>query len=178
VHPAAKESWSDNDSSCVLAITAGGTRALLTGDIERAAEERLLTHADFTQADIVVVPHHGSRSSSTEAFVTRVSAKFAIVSAGAANRWHFPHDVVVARWCAAGARVLGSAEWGAITIAVDSARGVTGVRSHRLEQRRYWHAPSPQAGQPRCADTGTGAGAVYAPRTVQYDPPQFPNIYH
>jgi competence protein ComEC len=163
LHPGAKETWSDNDSSCVLAITAGRTRALLTGDIERAAEERLLTHADFTQADIIVVPHHGSRSSSTEAFVTRASAKFAIVSAGAANRWHFPHDVVVARWCAAGTRVLGSAEWGAITIAVDSARGVTGVRSHRLERRRYWHAFSAQAGQPRCRDTGTGQALFMRP---------------
>ena len=47
-----------------------------------------------------------------------------------------------------------------------------------FEQRRYWHAPSPRAGHSRCPDTGTGAGAVYAPRTVKYDPPQFLTIYH
>ena len=147
LHPTAQGSWSDNDSSCVLSIAAGGVRALLTGDIERAAEEQLLARAALPRADVVVVPHHGSRSSSSEAFVSGAQAKVAIVSAGAANRWRFPHDVVVRRWCAAGAQVITSADWGAITITIDPAAGVTAARSHRLEQRRYWHAQTLEAGR-------------------------------
>jgi competence protein ComEC len=163
LHPAADETWSDNDSSCVLSIAAGDTRALLTGDIEHAAEERLVMRADLARADIVVVPHHGSRSSSSEAFVSRVQARVAMVSAGAGNRWRFPHEVVVERWCQSGAEVISSADWGAITIAADSGRGLTGARSQRLEQRRYWQAPSPLAGRSRCLGAPEGAKAVYAP---------------
>lgn len=119
--------------------------------------------ADLARTDIVVVPHHGSRSSSSEAFVSRVQPRVAIVSAGAGNRWHFPHEVVVERWCRSGAEVISSADWGAITIAADSGRGLTGARSQRLEQRRYWQAPSPLAGRSRCLGAPGPAKAVYAP---------------
>jgi competence protein ComEC len=163
LHPSSGETWSDNDSSCVLSIATGEKRALLTGDIEQAAEEKLVARADLARADIVVMPHHGSRSSSSEAFVSRLRPRVAIVSAGAGNRWRFPHDGIVERWCQAGAEVINSADWGAITIAADSDRGVTGARSHRLEQRRYWHDPSPLAGRSRCPRAPKPVKAVYAP---------------
>jgi competence protein ComEC len=172
LHPSADETWSDNDSSCVLSIAAGDTRALLTGDIEHAAEERLLSRAGLARADIVVVPHHGSRSSSSEALVSRVQPRVAIVSAGAGNRWHFPHEVVVERWCQAGAEVISSADWGAITITADPGRGLADARSHRLDQHRYWHARSPLAGHSRCWGRPSPR-KLSMPRTVQYHPPRF-----
>lgn len=150
LHPAAHDTWSDNDGSCVLLITAGVTRALLTGDIEHTAEEQLLTRPDLSTIDVVIVPHHGSRTSSSEALVRRVRAALAIVSAGAGNRWQFPHEPVVHRWCAAGTHVLGTADWGAITIDVDSSTGPLRPRAYRLEQRRYWHARTPGAGRSLC----------------------------
>jgi competence protein ComEC len=150
LHPAGEGDWSDNDSSCVLSIAARHGRALLTGDTEHAAEERLLTSAKLQVTDIVVVPHHGSRSSSSEAFVNRLQPQIAIISAGAANRWHFPDPAVVRRWCAAGARVISTADGGALTITIDPTTGVAAARAQRLEHRRYWHAQSPEAGQSRC----------------------------
>jgi competence protein ComEC len=179
LHPRASERWSDNNGSCVLAISAGGMRALLTGDIERDAEEYLLARGDLPRADIVTVPHHGSRSSSSAGFVGQVHAQLAIVSAGAANRWGFPDDSVVQRWCHEGAQVIGTAEWGAITIVVDAVTGLGPPRSERSEHRRYWHAPSPEAGAALCQGPHSASeSAVYAPRTVKYHPPQFVTIYH
>ena len=179
LHPGAEEPWSDNDGSCVLSISAGATRALLTGDIERRAEEHLLARGELLRADIVTMPHHGSGSSSSVDFVRQVRAQLAIVSAGAANRWGFPQEAVVRRWCEAGAHVIGTAEWGAITVAVDATAGVARPRSYRLERRRYWHIRSPDAGYSRCpGHQELAEGAVYAPRTVQYHPPRFVTIYH
>jgi competence protein ComEC len=179
LHPSAEESWSDNDGSCVLSIAAGETRALLTGDIEADAEARVLARTTLKGVDVVIVPHHGSRSSSSERFVRETQARLAIVSAGAGNRWRFPHEEIIARWCAAGAQVIDTAEWGAIGIALGPATGVASANAYRLRHRRYWHAQSPAAGHSRCPGRLTlAAGAVYAPRTVQYDPPQFMTIYH
>jgi competence protein ComEC len=166
LHPRAGEQWSDNDGSCVLAVSAGATRVLLTGDIELEAERRLLERSGLARAAIVIVPHHGSRSSSSEALVRRLQARWAIVSAGAGNRWGFPHEPVVRRWCEAGAEVIDTAEWGAITIVVNATGAVTPPRSHRREHRRYWHARSAGTDRSRslCA--------------VQYHPPQLVTIYH
>ncbi|HSD74636.1 MAG TPA: DNA internalization-related competence protein ComEC/Rec2, partial [Steroidobacteraceae bacterium] len=157
LHPLAGEQWSDNNGSCVLAITAGATRVLLTGDIEHDAEKQLLARTELAYTGIVIVPHHGSRSSSSERFVSRLHARWAVVSAGAGNRWGFPHETVVRRWCEAGAEVIGTAEWGAILITVDATTGATPPRSYRQEHRRYWHARSPGAGRSRCLCAPDGA---------------------
>ena len=102
----------DNDGSCVLLVSAGGRRLLLPGDIEQNGERELLGH--LPRVDIVVVPHHGSRSSSSEPFVATTQPGWALVSAGYRNRWGFPRPEIVDRWEAAGAAVLTTAEGGAL----------------------------------------------------------------
>lgn len=105
LHPDASAGWTDNDGSCVLAIGAVPHRLLLAGDIEAAAERRLVgLHAAQLGSEILVAPHHGSRSSSGEDFVAAVHPRLVIY--GAAWRSHFghPRPEVVARYAAIGAR--------------------------------------------------------------------------
>jgi len=105
LHPDANPAWSDNDGSCVLAVGEPPHRLLLAGDIEAAAERRLIqTHPDALRSDLLIAPHHGSRSSSGEAFVAAVQPRWVLY--GAAWRSHFghPRPEVVARYQAIGAR--------------------------------------------------------------------------
>ncbi|MGH8136429.1 MAG: DNA internalization-related competence protein ComEC/Rec2, partial [Steroidobacteraceae bacterium] len=84
------------------------------------------------------VPHHGSRSSSGPRFVAAVGASLGVVSAGFGNRWGLPDTAVVARWRAAGANVLNTADVGAVIVQFPAtARGIV-VRTQRLETRRWW----------------------------------------
>jgi competence protein ComEC len=128
----------DNDSSCVLLISGVGGSALLLGDVERAAEAELVTARLLPRTDIVVVPHHGSRTSSAPELVTATSPRFALVSAGYGNRWGFPKPDIVARWNDAGANVLNTADSGAIEFTV-TRQGVGPAREYRREHRAYWH---------------------------------------
>ncbi|MFA7521729.1 MAG: DNA internalization-related competence protein ComEC/Rec2 [Halothiobacillaceae bacterium] len=95
---------SANNRSCVLRVVGRRWSLLLTGDLEAAGEHWLLRNADM-QADVVVVGHHGSSTSSTQAFVEASGARQALVSVGFLNRWGHPRPEVVSRWQAAGARV-------------------------------------------------------------------------
>ncbi len=104
----------NNNSSLVLKITLkGGTTLLLPGDIEKEVERKLL--ADIGPVDAMLMPHHGSRSSSTDAFVTKLSPSLAIAQAGLDNRYGFPKEQVVARYQKAGATIANSAE-GAVMV--------------------------------------------------------------
>lgn len=82
-----------NNTSCVLQIENRAGRVLLTGDIEKSAEEYLVaTYGNQLHSTILVVPHHGSKTSSSPAFIKQVSPQYAIISAGFDNRYHFPHQ--------------------------------------------------------------------------------------
>jgi len=110
---------------------------LLAGDVEAAAESEIVDNG-LLRATLVVVPHHGSRTSSTAAFVAATRPAFALVSAGYRNRWGLPRREVVERWRAAGARVLTTADSGAIEVTL--AAGCPPLaREYRQTRRRYWH---------------------------------------
>jgi competence protein ComEC len=120
LHPdPAAPARSRNAGSCVLLIDAGGTRALLPGDIEAPEEEQLLAAGHLPPVDLMVVPHHGSRSSSTPAFVAHTMPAVAVYTNGHGNRWGFPRPEVQARWQAIGACTLSTAEEGAIEIGLE-----------------------------------------------------------
>jgi competence protein ComEC len=123
----------------VIRIDTGHGSVLLTGDIERGAEAALVRTTDI-DVDVVVVPHHGSRTSSTAGFVDKVSPRLAIVSAGHNNQWGFPVPEVRDRWVAAGARLLVTAESGAIDVRLGE-EGIA-VSEARWRRHRYWHADS------------------------------------
>ena len=97
LHPARISARAATTSSCVLKVETGASSLLVTGDIERRGESAVLAQGPLA-ADVVVVPHHGSATSSSPAFVAAVGAQHAIVSAGYANRWGFPRPEVRERW--------------------------------------------------------------------------------
>lgn len=139
LHPPLDLGERGNDSSCVLKVVTRGGSILFTGDIEARGEQSLAGN-DAVNADFVVVPHHGSATSSSPAFVTAVRPRAAIVSAAHDNRWGFPRPEVRRRWGRVGAAVLVTGEVGAVTI--DMAGAGSQVTAQRLVRKRYWHAKS------------------------------------
>lgn len=117
-----------NDTSLTLRVAAGGG-VLLTGDIEAAAESRLLARPARLASRVLKVPHHGSRTSSAPAFVAAVRPAIAVVSVGTDNRYRLPAAAVEARYRDAGACVLRTDRCGAVTVTSD-ARGLR-VRTER-----------------------------------------------
>ena len=140
LHPSSMKAHSGNNASCVLEISAGPYRALLTGDIEAPVEHWLLAQNSLRRSHLVVVPHHGSRTSSTANFVAALDADVAVVSAGYGNRWGFPKPEVVTRWQGQGAKLLSTASSGAVSQRVCSSDGLHPVIEQRHAYRRYWHA--------------------------------------
>jgi competence protein ComEC len=132
-----------NDLGCVLRIRAPGGSILLTADIERRSEAELLARiaadSDTLNADVLLVPHHGSKTSSSDALLDAVRPRLALVAVGYRNRFHHPNGVVMARYAARGIEVLRSDQSGAITLkfAADAA-GVPSISGYRQTQRRYW----------------------------------------
>ncbi len=107
---------SDNNHSCVLKVTVGSHHILLPGDIERKAEHFLVrNYKQQLRSDILIVPHHGSNTSSTLSFLNAVSPTYAVISAGRNNRFHFPHKKVVSRYQKMKTKVLNTAKNGQIT---------------------------------------------------------------
>lgn len=88
-----------NEDSCVLRISDGNHSVLLTGDVQHQAESELINlPAGLLRSDILSSPHHGSRSSSSVAFIAAVAPDYVVHSAGYQNRWHHPHAEIVARY--------------------------------------------------------------------------------
>ena len=147
LHPREQDLESDptlrnpNAHSCVLRIQGqGGAVALLPGDLEAAQELRLVREAaPSLRADLLLVPHHGSRTSSTEAWLAAVQPKWALVQAGYRNRYGHPAAAVLARYAAQGIEVIATPSCGA-------ARWVSSqpdrVECQRWDAPRYWwHRP-------------------------------------
>jgi competence protein ComEC len=110
----------ENDASLVLRVEHGRAAILFAGDVEAAGEDAAV-RAGGLAADVVKIPHHGSRSSSSPAFVAAVTPRFAVVSLAAENRFGFPAPDVVARWSAAGAQVERT-DRGAVRLLSDGVR--------------------------------------------------------
>ncbi len=126
-----------NDLSCVLRIDSPHGSALLTGDIEAVSEGSLLDReAARLRADVLVVPHHGSRSSSTPAFVAAVAPQVAVFTPGYRNRYGHPRPEIVARY--ARSQTWRTDLHGALTFTF-SAAGSLHPRAERDFGRRYWH---------------------------------------
>ncbi|HMA32592.1 MAG TPA: DNA internalization-related competence protein ComEC/Rec2 [Casimicrobiaceae bacterium] len=145
-----------NDLSCVLRIVSKGGRVLLTGDIEAVSEHELLARdASALAADVLVVPHHGSRTSSTPAFIAAVSPRSAVVAAGYHNRFGHPRGEILARYVRAGAGCPRTDLEGGITVLMVPGKPIA-MTAERDRRRRYWYdipgsscaAPAGTAPQP------------------------------
>lgn len=118
----AAEPWRDlNNNSLVLRVCYGDVSFLFTGDIMKETEADLLarTGGKGMQSTVLLVPHHGSRSSSTMGFIRAVAPTEALISAGWQNRFNFPHPAVVQRLQTAGSRIWCTADDGAVEITSD-----------------------------------------------------------
>ena len=134
-----------NALSCVLRVQAAdGASALLTGDIEAPQEAALLQrHADALRSDVLLVPHHGSKTSSTAAFLDAVAPGAAVVQAAYRSRFGHPAPPVLARYAERGIHVrrsdrCGAWTWLAARPPADAAAPVAGLCARDVA-RRYWH---------------------------------------
>lgn len=134
----ALERLKTNDMSCVLRVQSAGGGVLLTGDIEARSELALARSGGARFADVLIVPHHGSRTSSTEAFVAAVSPSLAVFAAGYRNRFGHPRADVVARYRRIGAKLARTDLEGAITIEIEPGEPIR-VSTERTRQHRYWY---------------------------------------
>ncbi|MBI3451063.1 MAG: ComEC/Rec2 family competence protein [Acidobacteria bacterium] len=145
--PASGGGARDNDVCQVIRIRALGRSILLPGDIEAGAERAILPA--LAPVDVLLVPHHGSRTSSTTSFLAALQPRLAIVSCGFANRYGHPHAEAIARLQAAGARVLRTDRDGAVRVTFNGAAGEAGISIERFASG--WIAVTP--------DRGSGDGA-------------------
>jgi competence protein ComEC len=114
--PLEKVKDAGNNDSCVLLISDGHHAVLLPGDIESAAEYQLVSQGMLSNVDVLIAPHHGSKTSSTAEFIQSLSPQDVVFTQRWGNRWKFPHDQVVERYEAMGSQTHSSGEDGYIRV--------------------------------------------------------------
>ncbi|HEX5756228.1 MAG TPA: DNA internalization-related competence protein ComEC/Rec2, partial [Arenimonas sp.] len=138
LHPPPLYPYMGNDSSCVLRVEAAGASALLPGDIGRHVEARLLKEQPAAlPAEVLVVPHHGSPTSSSAPFVAAVAPQLALFGVGSNNRFDLPRDEIVARYREVGSTLLDSAGSGMVRVRL-GAGGAELRERYRFDHPRYW----------------------------------------
>jgi len=128
-----------NDNSCVLQVRTRYGNVLLPADIEAGAEHSLIERwGGRLQSEVLVAPHHGSKTSSTPEFIDAVSPEYVLFPAGYRSRYHHPSAAVVRRYADRGIAMRDSPAAGAIEIRL-RATGLEEV-AYRQQHRRYWYA--------------------------------------
>jgi competence protein ComEC len=126
----------DNDRSCVLRVAAAGGSVLLTADIEQRSEAQVLARASGPLgSEVLLVPHHGSATSSSHAFLSQIRPRIALVPVGYRNRFGHPAQAVLARYTELGATVHRTDRDGALLVRF---QGAVSVQAWRTLRRRYW----------------------------------------
>ena len=142
LHPYANfpESESDNNHSCVLRISNANHSLLLVGDIEKKVERILLRdQKDKLRSDVLLVPHHGSRTSSTLAFIDAVSPKIALNTTGYRNKFRHPVKSVVQRYQHRNIPLYDTVNRGMISVFFPSNHHPFVLSSYREDHLKYWH---------------------------------------
>ncbi len=129
----------NNNLSCVLLITtAKQIRYLLTGDVEKQVEWQLLMHYPDLKADVLQVPHHGSKTSSGTDFINQLEPKMALFSYGYRNRFHHPSEKVVQKYRKKAVKIYTMVN-GVIDIQSDITNNSLSVIQYRELKQRFWH---------------------------------------
>ncbi|MBM93407.1 MAG: DNA internalization-related competence protein ComEC/Rec2 [Legionellales bacterium] len=126
--PALGRAWRGNNGSCVLSVRAGIHRMILSGDIEQAAEYWLVAHG-LSSSEGLVVPHHGSLTSSSALFLDRLNPKWAVISSGMYNQFHLPHPQILKRYHSRKVDLWDTQHHGAVQVLLDPSRAT--VIQHR-----------------------------------------------
>ena len=143
LHPPPHFPYLGNQSSCVLRIEASGSSALLPGDIGRHVESRLARlPAGQVHADVLLVPHHGSGTSSSLDFIAAVRPSLGLVAVGHENRFGLPKPIVSGRYARYRVPLLDTATSGAIHLRL-GPQGVQVRQRMRQDRRRYWRDAAP-----------------------------------
>lgn len=142
----------DNNRSCVLRVRSNAGSLLLTGDIEKPAEQQILARASMSSGEVdlktnvLVAPHHGSKTSSSDAFVAATAPDFVVFANGYLNRFRHPNARVLSRYEAIGSKVLRSDYDGAILLEFMSGQAKSTTKKSgysmtrwRQDYQRYWH---------------------------------------
>ena len=140
LYPSAASGGARNDRSCVLRISSAGGSALLLSDIEAEAERGLMGEwGGQLASDVMIVPHHGSATSSTGLFLDAVHPRLALLSRGFGNRFGFPQASVMQRYEVRGIEVADTARSGALSVRFSRVDGVRLLPGYRTEAGRYWN---------------------------------------
>lgn len=128
-----------NNASCVLQVRLGEHSLLLTGDIESKVERALLMHYTARQlkTTLLIAPHHGSKTSSTPAFLQATRPEIVIYPSGFMNSYHHPHPDIVKRYTDIGAKQYNTAQDGALRVKL-SRHGIESIQCFNKDHRRWW----------------------------------------
>ena len=140
IHPSTGLPYLGNDSSCVISVNGPGLSLLLSGDISRAVEQRLVNEG-LEQHAILTAPHHGSSTSSSQALIEAVRPAWVLISAAEGNRFDFPRADVLKRYAQAKARALNTAQCGGIRMTSDTMGGLS-FDSARVSRNAIWRWPA------------------------------------
>ena len=127
-----------NERSCVVKVTARGESLLLTGDIGRQSEAALVELPEALKSHFLLVPHHGSKHSSTASFLSAVQPAVSLVSSGYRNQFGHPSDDVVSRLSGHHSQILNTALQGSLELMLGRHKGVS---TWQTLYARYWHRP-------------------------------------
>lgn len=143
LHPSSAQSKKRNDRSCVLRVQAGEHVVLVTGDIESSAEKLLIEHlAQKLTSSILVVPHHGSKTSSSPEFIKAVDPDYAIFPVGYKNAYGHPRPEILARYStnsSKGVRLLNTVKDGAVRFELKPNVPLDAPLCYRTKNQRFWH---------------------------------------
>lgn len=139
LYPPANTAYFGNNSSCVLKISNSKNSILLTGDIEKETEDYLVDHvSDQLASTVLVVPHHGSKTSSSIEFLNKVKPSIALFATGYRNQFKFPHDIVLQRYQRLGSMTYDTALDGMIMLKLNPNSNVIQIESYHQKAQRFW----------------------------------------
>ncbi len=139
LHPTMDYVGKKNDRSCVLKVQAGTQSVLMTGDIETKSEKDLIQRVPQALAStVLIVPHHGSKTSSSEAFIAAVHPHYAIITVGYANSYGHPKPAILQRYQEASIPVFDSIHHGAVSFTLNSEAPLK-IQSYRLKYKNFWN---------------------------------------
>ena len=139
LYPPSKLRYLGNDSSCVLKISNNLHSILLVGDIEKKAEKYLVnTKQKFLQSTVLIVPHHGSKTSSSIEFLNYVQPIYALFPTGFHNRFKFPHKIVLNRYHRLGSKIFDTAIDGTITLKLNALSNIIQSETYYEKNHHFW----------------------------------------
>jgi len=138
LHPGRNYKGTGNNRSCVLKIDNGYKSVLLTGDIEASAEALLIrAKHDKLDSDLLVVPHHGSKTSSTAEFIAAISPEYALFPVGYRNRFNHPAKIVYSRYHGANIKLLDTTREGTIQFMI--GKTISAPDRYRYDHGHFWN---------------------------------------